>query len=89
MLFYMRHPDSPLRWPVWIGSYGLAATVGVMRVQAGRHFWSDIFVGALMGTAMGTVVTWLHIKEDPKDTLVSVNPWIGSGSGGVSASLVW
>jgi membrane-associated phospholipid phosphatase len=32
-----------------------AVTIGALRVLAGRHFVSDVLVGALLGTAMGVI----------------------------------
>lgn len=62
-LFMRRHPDSALKVPMWIGTHALASTTAVMRVLAGKHFWSDVMVGAAVGSAIGLAVPLLH---DPK-----------------------
>jgi hypothetical protein len=31
-----------------------------LRVRAGKHFYSDVVVGALVGTAVGIGIPWLH-----------------------------
>lgn len=42
----------PLRWLVW----PLVALTAVMRVYVGAHWFSDVFVGACLGYALGHVV---------------------------------
>jgi membrane-associated phospholipid phosphatase len=59
-LFSLRHPHSPLVPVVWAGTYAVAATVGIMRVEAGKHFWTDVLAGAAVGSATGFLVPWLH-----------------------------
>lgn len=53
-------PDSPYKIPVIAGSFALAATTGVLRVLSGNHFITDVLAGALIGTASGVLVPWLH-----------------------------
>lgn len=66
VLFQARHPRSKWRAPVWVLSYGLAATTGVMRVTAGKHFWSDVVVGAVAGSAIGLAIPALHLRRPSK-----------------------
>lgn len=60
MLFTFRHPRPRAAVPVWIAAVGLAATTGVLRVVAGKHFWSDVVTGAFAGAAVGALVPALH-----------------------------
>lgn len=46
-------------WP-WLVVAGVGASVAAERVAAGRHFPSDVIVGAAAGTAVGLAVPWLH-----------------------------
>lgn len=65
-LFMARHPRS--RWiaPVWLLGYAFAGTTGVLRVAAGKHFWSDVIVGAIAGTAVGLAIPAAHrIEKTP------------------------
>jgi undecaprenyl-diphosphatase len=39
--------------------FGLAAVVSLSRIVAGVHWPSDVLVGALFGTAMGLLASWL------------------------------
>jgi membrane-associated phospholipid phosphatase len=61
--FWLRHPKSHWRWVVLGVSAALAATAAVFKVQAGYHFWTDILVGAAVGTSVGTLVPMLHRRE--------------------------
>jgi membrane-associated phospholipid phosphatase len=64
-LFMQRHPHSKLIVPVWLIAEGLAATTAVMRVEAGKHFWTDVITGAVVGSAVGLLIPYLHRKALP------------------------
>ncbi|BDG04159.1 phosphatase PAP2 family protein [Anaeromyxobacter oryzae] len=51
-------------WP-WLVVAGVGASVGVERVLGGRHFPTDVMVGAVMGTLVGVGVPWLHLAARP------------------------
>jgi hypothetical protein len=57
MTWNLRHGGSP--WP-WVLTAAVGGTVAAERVLAGRHFYSDVAVGALAGFAVGTLVPFLH-----------------------------
>ena len=59
-LFQARHPRS--RWvaPVWVIGMSLASVTAIARVEAGKHFWSDVIVGAVAGSAIGLAIPVLH-----------------------------
>ncbi len=46
-------------WP-WVVTGLVGTSVAVERVAAGRHFPTDVMVGAAVGMAVGVVVPWLH-----------------------------
>lgn len=52
---------GPSVWP-WLGAGLVVTSVAVERVAAGRHFPSDVVVGAAMGTGVGLLVPWLHAR---------------------------
>lgn len=64
----MHHAYLPL-WgdtPAWVacsGGFGVAATTGMLRVVADRHYVSDVLVGAVVGSAVGLLVPWLHYRH--------------------------
>lgn len=52
--------DGPQAWP-WIVTGVVGASVATERVLAGRHFPSDVLVGAAAGFALGTAIPWFHV----------------------------
>lgn len=56
-------PDSKWTYPLIIGSYSIAATVGVLRVAGGAHFVSDVLTGAAIGSLFGWLVPTLHLNR--------------------------
>lgn len=60
--FQLKHPGSPLVPWVWGGSLAAAATVGSLRVAAGKHFPTDVLAGAAVGSLCGYLVPRLHLR---------------------------
>lgn len=58
----LRWRDGAGAWP-WVVVTVAGGSVGVERVLAGRHFPSDVIVGAAVGLAVGTAVPWLHRRR--------------------------
>lgn len=55
------HPElGGRRWLVYGAAVIPPAVVGYYRVQAGKHFPSDVVVGAIMGAAAGILVPQFH-----------------------------
>ena len=54
------HPNSPLLPYVWGVAALLPAATAFERVQAGKHFPTDVLVGYLVGAAIGVIVPRLH-----------------------------
>ena len=52
-----------LTWEPWAVTTAIGASVAVERVLSGRHFYSDVLVGAAAGLLVGTTVSWLHLRE--------------------------
>lgn len=53
---------GPSVWP-WIASTAVGASVMAERVAAGRHFYTDVLVGAATGVGVGLLVPWLHERK--------------------------
>ena len=62
MFFCQCYPDSNLKYAVAGVSFGLAAITGALRMASGNHFFSDVLVGAIIGTTCGLLVPYLHTK---------------------------
>ncbi|MEI6411402.1 MAG: phosphatase PAP2 family protein [Bacteroidota bacterium] len=57
------HPGSRWKPLVWTGAALLPATVGILRVGAGKHFVSDVVLGYAVGAACGWLVPYFHRKS--------------------------
>lgn len=75
--FSEMYPASPYSGLVWAGSLSLAGFVGALRIAAGKHYPSDVVVGALVGTGVSLLVLETH-KESAKN----VSLWVGPGNFG-------
>jgi membrane-associated phospholipid phosphatase len=57
-----RHGRVPWRWP-WVSSAALTGLVAVGRILSGKHFPSDVLVGAPVGATIGAAVPLLHARQ--------------------------
>lgn len=62
--YSLRHPGSRYQAAIWAGSLGAAATVAGLRVAAGKHFLSDVVVGAAVGSFFGWAFPYMHRNEE-------------------------
>lgn len=67
-----RHEDGLGSALVWASALTLASATGVGRVLAGRHFWTDVLVGAGMGAGMGWLIPWLHRRDHDGSSDVTI-----------------
>lgn len=58
------NPDSPGKIYVWAGAAVLPAAVGVLRMEAGQHFLTDVLLGYVLGAGTGILVPELHKKKN-------------------------
>jgi membrane-associated phospholipid phosphatase len=72
--FAYRNPRSPYRFLVYGAAVALGSGVGLTRIAAGKHFPSDVLVGAAMGTAIGLTIPWLHRRNLPARISVAMAP---------------
>lgn len=61
--FAYRHPESPYRFLVYLAAVAAGSIIGGTRIAAGKHFPSDVLVGAAAGTAFGLLIPWLHRRS--------------------------
>lgn len=73
------YPNSPYKNLVWATSLSAAGLVGVLRVAAGKHYYTDILVGALAGTGISLGILELHRRPSSPVSL-----WAGPGNMGLS-----
>ncbi len=61
------YPSSKWRPVVWGGSMLAAGAVGYLSYSSGAHFPTDILAGAVVGSAIGFLVPWLHRSTKKQD----------------------
>ncbi len=69
------YPDSKWTPYVWTGSLLAAGAVGYLRYEAGEHFPTDIITGAVVGSAIGYFIPFLH-QANNGDTQISITSTI-------------
>ncbi|RIJ36709.1 phosphatase PAP2 family protein [Pontibacter oryzae] len=66
-IFHDFNPDSGARPYVWAAAAAIPATVGYLRLKAGKHFLSDNLLGYGLGAAAGILVPQLHKKTNTRN----------------------
>lgn len=61
--YSLRHPDSECTGWIWAGGLGAAAAVAGLRVAAGKHYPSDVLVGAAAGAFFGWAFPHMHRSD--------------------------
>ena len=78
------YPNSRYRSLVWAGSLSLAGFVGVLRIAAGKHYLTDVVVGALAGAGVSLAVIELHKKTVRIGPVTLAGVWGGPGALGMN-----
>jgi membrane-associated phospholipid phosphatase len=81
MTYELRHGPSP--WP-WVITAILGTSVAAERVIAGKHFYTDVAVGAVTGVAVGLLIPWLHA---PKHCGLTLGGSLGPGRASLALSM--
>lgn len=71
------YPQSQWKLPVWIASIGLATATGFFRYKAGKHYPTDIITGAVIGSAAGYGVPYIHRNTRCSVAIVPVSGSFG------------
>ncbi len=66
-VFSEYYPDSPLKPYVISLSFASALATGILRYEAGKHYPTDIIVGAIVGSAAGYLIPLIHKTDDNKN----------------------
>jgi membrane-associated phospholipid phosphatase len=85
-LFAQSSADSNARAVVWGTELALAAATADLRTRAGMHFYSDVLVGALVGSAVGLAVPYFHggrkVRLSKREWLaIALGPLLGIAIG--------
>jgi membrane-associated phospholipid phosphatase len=59
-LYAQSTSDTHARATVWGVELALAAATADLRTRAGQHFYSDVLVGVVIGSALGVLIPYLH-----------------------------
>ncbi|HBL80979.1 MAG TPA: phosphoesterase PA-phosphatase, partial [Aequorivita sp.] len=57
------NPDASGKVWIWTGAAVLPASVGVLRMEAGQHFLTDVLLGYVLGAGTGILIPELHKKK--------------------------
>lgn len=68
------HPGSKARLPVWIAAATLPAVTGFLRMQAGKHYLSDVLAGYAAGALIGFGIPALHKAKWTQRMSLSAGP---------------
>ncbi len=63
---------------IGVPAFIVAGFVGLARVEGKKHYWSDVAVGAALGTTLGFLIT----KDRPADKQTAFVPWADTQGGG-------
>jgi membrane-associated phospholipid phosphatase len=70
-LFAQSTTDTRARTAAWAAGLMLAGATSNLRVRAGKHFYSDVLVGAALGAGAGLAVPLLHYRGHETNALTS------------------
>jgi membrane-associated phospholipid phosphatase len=68
------YPGSQWEPYAWTGSILLASSVGYLRIIAGKHYPTDVLVGAIVGSLVGYIIPKIHKTDQTKGTYPISNP---------------
>jgi membrane-associated phospholipid phosphatase len=67
------YPKTWMSYSTWGVASALPAVVGFMRIEAGRHFPTDVITGYTVGALCGILVPYLHKKNSNSAVTVGMN----------------
>jgi membrane-associated phospholipid phosphatase len=59
-MFAATHAESASRYWMWGTEFALAGATAALRVRAGKHYYSDVVVGAVVGSGVGIALPLLE-----------------------------
>jgi membrane-associated phospholipid phosphatase len=86
-LFAEQANDRASRCVLWGTELGLASATAMLRVRAGKHYYSDIVVGALAGSAFGVLIPLAHGASHAPEALEYISGGAGIVAGATLASV--
>jgi len=80
-LYGAQSPDEASRATLWGVELAMASATASLRVRAGKHFYSDVILGALVGAGVGATVPRLYL--DSSDRYSPSAAEVGAMAGGM------
>jgi len=77
------HPDSNLKPLIWGVAAAIPASVGYLRIKAGKHFLTDNLIGYAVGAASGILIPELHKRTNDN---LKIYPTMGLNPGGLNSN---
>jgi len=77
--FRTTYPNSPYKGIMRASAYSLATLESVLRIAAGKHYVTDVVVGALVGTGVSLGILEMHRVRNEKFSV-----WVGPNVAGVT-----
>lgn len=56
-------PNSPAKPGIWFAAAVVPLASAILRNRAGKHFWTDVIVGYIVGASVGILLPRLHLKK--------------------------
>ncbi len=75
-IFSVRRPDNKWKYAIWAFAIAASSAVGVFRVTAGIHFWTDVLAGGIIGSTFGVLSPVLHRSKKSKKNRAVATSWI-------------
>lgn len=72
--------------PIPFVAYTAATAISLSRIYLNEHFASDVLAGAVLGFALGKVLSWRHKVEDQRWTVLPFSP---DGRGGLGLTFTY
>ena len=54
------YPESKWKPAVWTAAIAIPATTGLLRMKGGKHFFTDVLVGFIVGATVGYLIPEIH-----------------------------
>ena len=82
------HPNvkDDLNTVIWSIAALIPASTGYLRIQAGKHFPSDVIAGYIVGASVGFLIPHLHMLKKDKLRNLSLAPTLYGDHGGIRLS---
>ena len=79
------HPNMKHKWILYTLAGGATAATGLLRLQAGQHFKTDVITGITVGTLVGILVPRFHISKSYTASKITLLPNFKNGATGFTA----